>query len=219
MPDKFDLNIAPSYSPILFVTALRQESQTLIQNLPTETVFHENKSTIYKLDDKPAYLLELGIGIPRNFEILLQHVKKIQAKLMINFGICGALEQNIDLFQVFFIERVCQTEKPEILLAEERNSFNKITGRYPKSSLVTVEKPVVNPEQREKLLRISNSRLVDMEAYSLAEFAKKQQIPIIIIKVVSDYANEKSLEFTKQQKAIWQKKLRTALLDLLKNLI
>ena len=190
------------YNPILILTALPFESRTILNHHKIN--FKPKNLTTYQLRDS-VYLIEVPIGFKFDLTILKSEVEKISAKLIINFGICGALDSSIPIGSPFHIQTVYHLNKEfsEIQLP-------KIEPTFQSASLLTVDEPVLDAKRRDELRSKTGCRLVDMEAFHIARFCEARQLPLLIVKIASDFADEDSLNVIKTNRAKLKQSLANA---------
>jgi nucleoside phosphorylase len=205
------------YSRILFITALKQESQVL-QDLI-------NCKLVHKLTDikdqtslqQAFYLLQTGIG-NRNFGVDLEAlIRKISPDLIINYGICGILDPTKAILQNYLMSTIYSLSAASIDIT--RNILWKRLDQsrhFFRGRLLTTIKPVISVEKREELRRISSCELVDMEAYPVAKIAQKLARPVIVFKCATDFADETAVETVTSSVGTWQKILGEGLTLILK---
>lgn len=149
-----------------------------------------------------------GNALPSSVDILLTGVGKINATLnltrylagcsqeierIVNFGICGTVNEHTPLFSTFHISRVIEGDRPHYetgahaaleLVKDERNLFQSAT-------LVSQDIPIHSDPQRHHVLQLGGN-LVDMEGFAFATVSQAFHLPIDCIKVVSDFADDKT---------------------------
>lgn len=105
--------------------------------------------------------------------------------LWINVGFAGACQKKISLMECFSIYQVAQLD---INIPPQRSKAPLIDllpiPALPLQTLVTTHKPYVYGFHKE-------FSLVDMEGYTIAQYAKKLGIPCMMMKLVSDYTEPK----------------------------
>jgi len=198
------------YNPILILTALPFESKTILNHHNIN--IKPKKLTTYQLEDS-IHLIEAPIGFKFDPSFLNQEIEKISPKLIINFGICGALDSSILIGAPFHIQTVCHLNKEffEIQLPMIKTAFYS-------ASLLTVGEPVLKMKRRDELLSQTGCQLVDMEAFHIARFCKELNISLQIIKVASDLADEDSLDVIKANRPQLKRSLTSAYEKLLAGL-
>lgn len=204
--------ILPDFLPLLLVTALPFESEVVLRNTAYYQIFHRGKTRLLGLAGRKIYLLETGMGNRLENKEIIRQIIGVQPALLINYGICGSLDPGLKIKSVFRIERVCCESGQTVQLSFPRVfSAPSDTAYFPIASLLTVEEPVLHESRRSQLFRNSGYPLVDMEGYFIAKLAESYSLPLVMIKVISDFANEKTVETVRRNKSAYQKVLRETL--------
>lgn len=198
------------YNPILFLTALPFESGTILNHHQINV--KPKKLTPYPLEES-IQLIEVPIGFKFDSSTPVQRIRKIAPALIVNLGICGALDSAIPIGSCFYIDKVCHFNKEfsEIRLPAISSAFHP-------ASLLTVDQPVLEMNRRNEVYSRSGCRLVDMEAFYIARFCKEQNIALRIIKVSSDWADENSLDVIKANRTELKRSLAKAYVKILSDL-
>lgn len=97
---------------------------------------------------------------------------------LVFFGAAGALTPKIDFGRCFLGYPVGCYGQVSMVPTLELN--------LPRNSLITVETPVMESPARLALHQQSGAGLVDMEGGYFAEFARQQNLPWAVVRVVSD---------------------------------
>ncbi len=202
---------------MVFITALRAESRVLMDQAPGRENRRRGRMRIFQLFEKDFYILETGIGIPFSRTELNDAICELNPALLINYGVCGALDKNIRLHETYLIDKVCMEALPAILPGRDLpKRCEQLKKSFPVSDLLTVEQAVLSTGERDRLFRESGCSLVDMEAYPLAQISRKLNIPLLILKLVSDMADESAVEEIKKNIPVWQKRLRNDLSEVMR---
>ena len=113
--------------------------------------------------------------------------------ILISAGFAGATEPDLDSGEVFLIENVelsdSAAEAAEALgSSEELLNFARtgIDSRVPTAKLVTLDSPVLSPEEKTAVNADSGCELVDMETYWVASHASEKKVPFLALRVVFD---------------------------------
>ena len=202
--------------PLLFLTALRKESEVL-QNLTSCTLLTK-RSNINRVpvDTPEPYLLETGPGKQKPSPWFAELLDNLQPGMIINYGICGLLDTESGLLENFLIEKTCLTDGSSITLP--KNDLWDMLSRNPEyttGTLLTVDKPVLKSAERTDLFNLSKCPVVDMEGYFLAEIAAAHQLPLLMFKCTSDYADETTIDTVNRSVSFWQNRLSRGLIDIL----
>ena len=105
-----------------------------------------------------------------------------------------------------------------------KNHFNKelseiqlpgIEPAFQSASLLTVDEAVLDTKRRDKLYSQTGCRLVDMEAFHIAQFCEAHRIALLIIKIASDSADENTLNVIKTNRSQLKQSLTEAYLKLI----
>ena len=116
---------------------------------------------------------------------------------IINMGICGCVETDIQPLTIFEITRIMEGDrdfyspKQDILLSRFPSS------PFFTSTLMTQDKAITQEDQR---LHVSQkgATLVDMEGYALAKTALIFKIPFHSFKIVSDHADKNTFAHVRE---------------------
>lgn len=196
-----------NYNSILILTALPFESRSILNCHKIN--IKPKKLTTYQIRES-IYLIEVPIGFNLEPSILNREVGKISPKLLINFGICGALDGSIPIGSPFRIQKLYHLQGK---LFEFR--VPTINTVFQSSSLLTVNDPVLDAKRRDELRSKTNCRLVDMEAFHIARFFQKLNIPLLIVKIASDFADENALNVIKANRTELKRSLTNAYEELI----
>lgn len=145
--------------------------------------------------------------------MLRELIAEIRPARLINYGFCGALQADIPRFTTYLIHEIRMPKRATISLPVEQ--LPEIPNIFPSATLLTVAEPVLEQQVRETLFRQTDSPVVDMEAYHIAEGVLSLGISPIILKMVSDMADESAVADVKRDKFILLEKLRERLSQLI----
>ena len=162
----------------LVVCALKTEAKGIINAYDME----RNESVPFPLFMSDGVCCVItGVGSTQVMRILPLAIGVTAPAVLINAGCAGALSSAMAKDTVYEITRVNMHE-------EGKSSPCSIelvtTGAFPDASLFTSPEPVLDAESRDNLGKRYD--LVDMEGYAVAAIAEKTNIPVSIIKIVSD---------------------------------
>lgn len=151
--------------------------------------------------ETPHYLLLVTQeGIQETTENLTWFLaeKKDQVSLIINLGVAGALQSNLNLDQIYKIKTI---------YAEEQ--FKSFSTGSDGLDLITAKTRVSNAELAKKLS--ITAPIVDREAWAMASVAKKFKKNFNCYKLISDFAGangeENFCEMVKEKAQIYSEKL------------
>ncbi|MFZ0391204.1 MAG: hypothetical protein WAN36_12175 [Calditrichia bacterium] len=209
-------NIGKVYQPLLLITAMRPEAEALLKSCAAALIKQSGKLRLYRFPPQNVYLLQTGMG-PLPEEFAGQLLRGLRPGSIINFGICGALDSRLKPLDAYLIKSVRSPESPFIPVKYPFSFPEK--GCFKNAALLTVPEPVVSRAKRQALWQTYNCPLVDMEAFQILKWGKKQEIPVFIIKIVSDLADEKAVEQVKNSIPLLQSALRQAVISLVEHLV
>lgn len=202
---KFYNTVPMELLPVLFITALAQESAPLREMKPMNRRENRYRYRWYSSESADIHLLESGPGDRINPETLHLNIQEINPSLIIHYGICGTLDPAIPLYSQFRIGRVRDTAGNEIPL---RRPEWLSPHCFRKGSLLTVDQPVLSEKSRDLLYRETTASLVDMEGFLFASFAESLNIPLLMLKLVTDTADEMAVAVVSSNMKIWQNHLK-----------
>ena len=209
--------IKNKYLPLLLIAATRQECQVILDRENQQLKENEFGLTIFQLTEQ-VLLLKTGIGFKINKKAFYQFLNKLRPALAINFGICGALQDEIKIYENYLIAKVCQVNAPEIDLRAQiyKRIINPNQIKF--GSLLTVNQPVLNVIKRKELFQKTGCQLIDMEGYKVTLALVNHAIPLCIIKQVTDHAKEGAQNLIHMNRSIWQKKMQKGIHNLIQML-
>lgn len=191
---------------------MRKESDVILKRYSHSEVSRKGRIILFNINNCQIYLIETGIGLQTSEIMIKQYIQEISPALIFNYGICGSLHSNIKQYESFLIKEVHTPDQKPINLKEHLSMFtNTDKPEMTQETLLTVTKPILNQKQRRNVTTKYSFSLVDMEGYHLAKIATEMRIPILIIKVVSDYANQDTKRVIQKNTGKWQEKLWIAL--------
>ncbi|MDZ7796264.1 MAG: hypothetical protein U5N56_04095 [Candidatus Marinimicrobia bacterium] len=167
---------------MLIVSALFIEAAPLITALGARRAEKYSKKAVLYRSAKHDILIT-GVGKMMAERSFRRYRQNNHADIMLNIGTAGILDPSISLCHVFEISGSCSEEH---LQGEE---LFLIDGHYTAKCL-TVNKPLTDAAERERLFQCSGARLADMECYHLARMAVRSGIRMSALKVTTDFADE-----------------------------
>jgi nucleoside phosphorylase len=197
--------------PFLIITAIPFETKAVLSHQTSVIIQKVKNLKLYELVDM-GYLLEVGIGVKANNELVFSIINSVKPKLIINIGLCGALNSSIPIGRPFLINEIYQMEKGD---AFRKIILPSLINLFPYKSILTSSEPILSDASRIEMYNQTLCDLVDMESFIIAQFCNHKNIPLIILKIVSDHANEKSVEQIKHNKS----DLKLVLSDSIKQLL
>jgi nucleoside phosphorylase len=150
----------------------------------------KNPNGIYQIGDNVVRVAISGIGqkkARRATQWLCTGSLGFLPDLLINSGFCGAVRYKLDIGHLVIANRLAYQGR-EIQL--ENSPVEKIVGlleesEYHVGKLQTFNWPVLS-----RSMVTGDALAVDMESFAIALTAAKYQIPVVVIKAVSDIVPE-----------------------------
>lgn len=185
---------------ILIVAAIKAELLPLVEHLKVDQKEMIGQGTLY-FSDK-THLLRTGVGMQKAEEALSAYLEKYQPEKIINVGTAGSLNSDFSVGLITEPVRIRNEREEEINpipLFQNQSLFKK-------SILLTVNDAVQNQKQKKKLFNQFSADIVDMEAFALAKLSRQHNIDFHCIKIISDHADEHTIDdFKNNYKIIIEK--------------
>lgn len=105
---------------------------------------------------------------------------------VVSVGYVGALDPALEVGQIFVARRVKRIRE-KVDYQVDLPAFPNTEG-VAQGTLLTIDR-VAQTRQEKSMLRQSGADAVDMEAYAIADEAKRRRVPFYCVRVVSDHAN------------------------------
>jgi nucleoside phosphorylase len=141
------------------------------------------------VDSKVVGLITSGIGRRRTRQALKWLRRLRLPKRVISIGTGGALDPTMPLGEPWISSWVAslanfRTEgKYDLYIPVGLESLNP-------GGLITAAKPMLREKVRDQVRQMTDARVVDMEGVAVARWGAKHDIPVTIIKVLTDYSDE-----------------------------
>lgn len=189
---------------IAIIGAMEKEVQMYLKRYNPNLV--DSKRKIYETDS--IIIAESGIG-KVNAAMLTQHIiDKYDVDIIISTGCAGSLSNNLNVLDViipqyvtyhdFLPERVMRYSVPDegnIIIDEKlRDAFKKTIEKigninYVETPICSGDCYVTDSVTAKQIIERTGSNVVDMESAAIAHVAKKNDIPFITIRTISDFAD------------------------------
>ncbi|GAB4381544.1 MAG: hypothetical protein Kow0042_32060 [Calditrichia bacterium] len=212
-------NLPALISPLLFVTAMRKETRILVENPNSRLIRSRGKISVFAIQAPSVYLLETGMGVPDGRDVLQGLLEEIHPALLINYGVCAALNPQVNVGSSYLIRTVHFLQEPPIPL--DNPYLNRLQQNLPElkeAELISSPQPILARRDREKLPQGTNCSLLDMEAFEIAHAARVLSIPLIVLKTVSDYADENARHMVNRHWDSLRRELQNRLDQLIRHL-
>ncbi|MEA3500030.1 MAG: hypothetical protein U9R41_03285 [Candidatus Marinimicrobia bacterium] len=143
--------------------------------------------------NKNLHLLQTGIGRDSTVKALNYYLQKYTPEFIYNFGIAGALNNQLKTLEIVKVKNAFSENNSKSFNIPICNNIN---GKN--VNLLTVVKPLINNALRDIINSQNKYDVVDMESYFIAKKAIENKIPINIIKIISDNANDDTIKSFKK---------------------
>jgi len=185
---------------ILITAALKAELLPLIEYYKAKPRGNWADGRLFV--SEKIHLLRTGVGMNKARHTLSAYLDKYQPEKIINTGTAGALNPRFTIGLM---------TEPEIIYNEKKQIIKPhplYEDQYllKQSKLLSVTAPVINQEQKNKLLKDFDADMVDMEAFAIAYLAGQRNIKFHCVKIISDFANDQTADdFKNNYKIIIEK--------------
>ncbi|AHK63060.1 hypothetical protein BOKEGFJH_00186 [Chlamydia avium] len=199
---------APSnYIRLLFIFADMCEAEAIINKYP----FQKQKNNFYTCwDANHSCLMDIlllqqwgrqGVISSLNTELLSNY------HACLNIGFAGTSSFLFPLHSCYSIDRVAElsSENPQTLSHQPELELISLSS-LPLAHLVSSPTPY-------RYGMHDYFQLIDMEGYTISQLCKKQNLPCMMIKIVSDYTTPEGGEYIKNNKHALAETLYTTLKD------
>jgi adenosylhomocysteine nucleosidase len=181
----------PSYPLIMIVAAVQMELQGLIGCSDLKKV----SSWLWegKYGRHPVQVVKTGVGTERAKKTLSKALERCAEDcLVINIGWAGALQPYLEVGSIVAARMVCEVPhngRRRCLSLMDDSPFMTALSAIDFISLGTLLtiSQVANREEKHSLRQQYPGALaVDMESFSIAELCQERQIPVLILRAISD---------------------------------
>ncbi len=157
-------------------------------------------------------LVRTGVGAGRAVDALKKTLDQFPVVLVLTVGYAGGTDPELKLGDLVLAERVLRLNSPDsadgqaepfrvlpldpalvsqamVLSCPEETALHR-------GALMTVDKVVSRPEDKQALSRDYQALAVDMETFDLIEHARREGTPILSIRAISDTAQQELIDLT-----------------------
>lgn len=178
--------------PAAIVVALSWEAAPIARHLGLRRHGVQRGVTQYRGGDERIHLLQVGMG-PRGAARALGCLEEKQPALLLSAGFCGGVGTEVSLGDMLVASQVVRhtgSFPADPLLLKTASRVLKTIGLpFQMGSILTVDE-VVAPGEGIREMGDLQIQAVDMESAYLAEGARRQGIPFLAMRVVSDTPTE-----------------------------
>lgn len=168
----------------------------------------------YGIGKNTLYVVKSGVGEIYAASATQMLITKYGVEMIVNFGICGGLSDDMTLTRAVVVEKVvhydfdtseidgCEPGRypdyPDVYIPASEELISAATAAEP--SLVRVicasaDKFVGSPERKRELNRLFGAKICEMESAGILLTANRAGVPALLIKAVSDSVNAGAEEF------------------------
>lgn len=183
------------------VGALKSEISPLFDAFPVLKKTIYNSGTLY--ESAKLHLLRTGVGWQSAGKSFAAYLKQHKPDTIINIGLAGCLSDECVPGQIYSVHRVVHEKSGAGIEVPHERKDKQLAP----VSLLTVDEAVFSNVKRNQLFHNFTTKLVDMEAFYLAEICTKNAIPFKCIKITSDNADEQAREVFMQNYKILSRQL------------
>ncbi len=218
---------------VAVIGAMDAEISEISNNLTyTKTLKHDDFNIINgKLGKYNIILSKSGVGKVNSASTTQFIIDKYKPKYIINIGIAGSLTDDLHLGDIIIAKKAIQhdfdltafgnpkgymdtgvePDKPTIFYSDENltDKFNHILkskeNRVFEGTIATGDIFVDDISQKSSIHDIFKADAIDMESASILQTAQRNNIPAIIIRIISDEKENSTNEYAKNKANIAQK--------------
>ncbi len=205
------------------IVACKEEMNALLESSSKNITYSQIESipfNVYKfnINGKTAYVGLSQIGEIASSALTQYLITRFNVTSIINFGVCGSLLDNLNVKHVVFIDKIVDSSfdtsfidkcaksvHPElgynIPQMEVNNSLTKIVfSQFPQIKRVTCVCSNVfvdSNQKKDSLAKTYSASICEMESAGIFLTAKRNNVPCLFIKAVSDSKNGGNNEYIK----------------------
>jgi adenosylhomocysteine nucleosidase len=144
------------------------------------------------LGGKRIAIVESGLGQPAAARATQALIDGHHPHWIISAGFAGGLVESLGAQDIFIANRLRNFDGVELDLdfrgpdstASDTNSFH--TG-----TLLTIDRIIDHPDEKRTLAQQHSADAVDMETWGVAEVCRREKIPLLAVRVISDTVDRK----------------------------
>lgn len=188
------------------VVAMRKEILPFIENSGVE-VFNESvgkyQISYFNYLDKEIYIVESGVGEIYAAGATQLLISKYNVEAIINFGVCGLLNDKLNLLETVLVEGVvhydfdlsaiddvpsCQYPDMDTVISCKNKLFDIVEEISPIQKVICAsgDKFIVDSDAKNNLYEEYNASICEMESAGVVLTCLNNNILFLVIKAVSD---------------------------------
>ncbi len=175
---------------IYLFTATLTEAKPLLrlsENI-SENFINKVKIRTFEFNEFKVHIIITGIGIKKTKKTLDAVADYINNGIILNIGVAGSLNNKLKIGDWKIIDQLFLSidfnNKIELMADDNFNA----------ASILTSNSGITDEKIKRKNYKRYSADLVDMESFHIAEFANQKNLTCKIIKMVSDNANEMTIQ-------------------------
>lgn len=221
------------------VAAMAKELKVFLEKLGKESAkFEEKGFCVYLFNDKDKelYVTDSGVGEVSSAIATQMLIDRYEVEGIVNFGVCGSLDSALDVSEIVFGESVyhfdrdtskldgCEvgfyTEYGTKFLSAQNEMLKTAKDIAPhiESVRIASSEKFVADSTLKTALRANGAKVCEMEALGVLLTAKRNDVPCLLIKAVSDKADEEACMSFNEMLDSAMRKCSEFIFDLLYNL-
>ncbi len=214
-----------SHKPVAIIGAMDVEIQEVLNNLSKtkNTKISNFEITTGKLGKRDIVLAKSGVGKVSSAITTQFIIDKYKPKYIINIGIAGSLTDKLKAGDIIIAQNMVQHDfdvtafgnprgyidngkephKPTFFHSD-KNLIEKFKNNIENctiGTIVTGDIFVNNERLKEQIRYEFNADAIDMESAAIAQTAQRNNIPIIVLKTISDSENNSTNEYSQNKES------------------
>jgi len=173
---------------MLISFALKPELKDLFSRINIREMVRFTKSRYLYIAEHRGivfYLLRTGVGPGAVSQGLNSLPSSLSISRIMNVGTCGLLNDDREPGVLLMPDEIVSTWHSNVFFPDSSGIALSRVQRC-----VSVGKSENSEEFRENLIRKYHAQIVDMESWSILAWAYERNIPVTVVKAVSDFAGE-----------------------------
>lgn len=174
-------------APILLIAALRDEMKPTAKALGLP--LHASPCTA-TINDRKILALITGMGPQRMTAAVAQAIDAHHPARLILLGFSGGLQPSLTTGHTITATTILTTQGQAIDLTGPLPRLHHADDSHdPATTLLTSDEIICDPAQKQSLGKQHRAAAVDLESFHVAKLAADRQVPLTIIRAISDPAD------------------------------
>lgn len=187
---------------IVCISAFRMEAAWLLSRLidTRKSKIDQVRTWTGRLGEHEVSFLICGAGPDKARQSLERCGLLQEAGHIFNLGVCGALHTGLPRYRTLIGETVAATYEPDSAPIRLNDPDDRLlagieSGQVPvKGKILTHPRPVFSSRLRDTFHRRFGADVVEMETWEVASYCRQRDIPLTVVKAVSDLADSDSTD-------------------------